>query len=262
MFQGQLLIERVVVQYAPSVVAAMQERQHPAQGPNSAMAVAGNPTDDLPFAEVEAAAVARRFRCPALLREDAGLEAVVGVLSAADSAHIAAHAWFDQRDPLASGILLAKRTVLDARRAMREKLRLRLLVLSACSTGQQMVRVSNSVSGLARGFLYAGVRQLVLSLWPVNDLSTMLLMDRFYSGLEQGLTSGEALRSAQMELRAATNATIARQFAEERRRALKDRVLDEATASDMWRRFALAEPNTRPFEHAYYWAPFFVTGAL
>ena len=259
---GKILLEHAVVQYAPSAAAAMQKAQGPAQGAMSAMAVAGNPTGDLPFAEIEAAAVARRFRFRALLRDEASAKAVIEALSKADRAHLAAHAWFDQSDPLASGILLAGRTVLDARRAMHEKLRLKLLVLSACSTGQHMVRVSNSISGLARGFLYAGVRQLVLSLWPVNDLSTMLLMDRFHCFLEQGLTAGQALRQAQLDLRAATNATIARQFAEERRRAPKDRELDEATASYIWRRFTLADPNVRPFEHPHYWSPFFVTGAL
>jgi CHAT domain-containing protein len=190
------------------------------------------------------------------------LKPVVDALSEAEAAHIAAHAWFDQSDPLASGILLAGGEVLDARRAMHEKLQLRLLVLSACSTGQQAIRVSNSASGLARGFLYAGVRQLILSLWPVNDLSTMLLMDRLYEELARGLSVGDALRAAQVELRTTTNAVIARRFAEDRKRAADDRLLDEATVSDLWRRFALAEPDVRPFEHAHYWAPFFVTGVL
>jgi CHAT domain-containing protein len=260
--EGQPLVERMVIRYAPSVAAAMQDRARLALSTNSPMAVAGNPTCDLPFAEIEAAAIARRFHCTAVLRDEAKAETVIGLLLTSNAAHIAAHAWFDEIDPLASGILLAGRTVLDARRAMQENLRLQLLVLSACSTGQQSVGVSNSISGLARGFLYAGVRELVLSLWPVNDLSTMLLMDSFYSGLEQGLTTGEALRAAQIELRAATNATLARRFAEERRQAPNERLLDERMTSEMWRRFALAQPEGHPFEHAHYWAPFFVTGIL
>ncbi|MDA0178233.1 CHAT domain-containing protein [Mesoflavibacter profundi] len=55
-----------------------------------------------------------------------------------------------------------------------------LVVLSACETGiGQLIKGEGSLS-LARGFQYAGVNQLLFSLWKVNDLSTSQIMHNFY----------------------------------------------------------------------------------
>jgi CHAT domain-containing protein len=126
-YQGRPLVESVVVHYAPSAAAAIRGRRGEWPGLRSGdVVVVGNPTGDLPFAELEASSVARRFSCSALVGEGASAPRVVGELAHADAAHVAAHAWFDQRDPLASGILLSGGTVLNAREAMNQQLRLRL----------------------------------------------------------------------------------------------------------------------------------------
>jgi CHAT domain-containing protein len=54
--------------------------------------------------------------------------------------------------------------------------------------------------GLARAFLYAGARSVVASLWPVDDRATSLLMDDFYTGLEDGRSKARALADAQRAL--------------------------------------------------------------
>jgi CHAT domain-containing protein len=50
--------------------------------------------------------------------------------------------------------------------------------------------------GLVRGFLYAGARSLVVSLWDVHDQTTVTLMKDFYSFLAEGRTHWESLRSS------------------------------------------------------------------
>jgi CHAT domain-containing protein len=55
--------------------------------------------------------------------------------------------------------------------------------------------------GLMRGFLYAGARSLLLSLWNVNDESTAALMTHFYREWQAGATKAAALRSAMMAVR-------------------------------------------------------------
>ena len=55
--------------------------------------------------------------------------------------------------------------------------------------------------GLARGFLYAGIPSLVVSLWTVNDRSTSELMRYFYTGLSTGKSKSLALRSAMLEVK-------------------------------------------------------------
>ena len=55
--------------------------------------------------------------------------------------------------------------------------------------------------GLTRGFLYAGARRVVASLWQVDDESTADLMRRFYRAmLKDGRRPSEALRAAQLEM--------------------------------------------------------------
>ena len=50
-----------------------------------------------------------------------------------------------------------------------------------------------------RGFLYAGARSLLLSLWSVSDESTVALMKEFYKQLlQENMTPSAALRLAQM----------------------------------------------------------------
>ena len=50
--------------------------------------------------------------------------------------------------------------------------------------------------GLIRGFLYAGARSLLLSLWSVNDASTTALMAEFYKEWQHGANKTKALQSA------------------------------------------------------------------
>ena len=55
--------------------------------------------------------------------------------------------------------------------------------------------------GITRGFMYAGVPQLVVSLWKVEDRSSAELMKRFYHQLlEKGRPPAEALRQAQLSM--------------------------------------------------------------
>jgi CHAT domain len=59
----------------------------------------------------------------------------------------------------------------------------------------------DDVVGLARGLIAAGARAVVVSLWPVGDLSTSLLMARFYARLREGDPPAVAFAKAQDYLR-------------------------------------------------------------
>ena len=56
--------------------------------------------------------------------------------------------------------------------------------------------------GLTRGFLYAGARRVIASLWVVNDRATAELMRRFYREMlgEKNLSPAAALRAAQVSM--------------------------------------------------------------
>jgi CHAT domain-containing protein len=74
-----------------------------------------------------------------------------------------------------------------------------LAVLSACDTGIGEIRAGEGVFGLRRAMQVAGVRALIMSLWPVDDDSTRLWMEAFYRGLlSGGLDPAQATREAGM----------------------------------------------------------------
>lgn len=81
------------------------------------------------------------------------------------------------------------------------KLPAELVVLSACETGLGKDVRGEGLEGLTRGFMYAGARRVVVSLWNVNDKATAALMQRLYTGmLRSNKTPAAALRAAQMEM--------------------------------------------------------------
>jgi CHAT domain-containing protein len=78
---------------------------------------------------------------------------------------------------------------------------LELAVLSACETGLGEAGGGEGVFGLQRAFHVAGCRNVVASLWQVDDEATAALMGLFYHNLwQEKLPPVEALRRAQLTL--------------------------------------------------------------
>lgn len=73
-----------------------------------------------------------------------------------------------------------------------------LMVLSACETGIGTVRKGEGAMSLARGFSYAGVQNLVVSLWKVNDKSTENLMSNFYEEFSKEKNNSGALYQSKL----------------------------------------------------------------
>jgi CHAT domain-containing protein len=77
-----------------------------------------------------------------------------------------------------------------------------LVVLSGCQTALGKEVNGEGLLGLTRGFMHAGARRVVASLWQVNDAATAELMRWFYQGMlgERKLSPAAALRAAQLEM--------------------------------------------------------------
>lgn len=123
--------------------------------------------------------------------------------------HIATHTLLDDRHPDLSGLVLslvdAKGRQVDGFLPLLDiyKMHLdtRLVVLSACDTYIGNDLRGEGLLGLARGFLYAGARQVVASLWKVDDRATAVFMDQFYTALLHGkVSAAAALQRAQNQM--------------------------------------------------------------
>ncbi|MBK9196310.1 MAG: CHAT domain-containing protein [Flavobacteriales bacterium] len=71
-----------------------------------------------------------------------------------------------------------------------------LAVLSACETGIGLYKTGEGVMSIARAFNYAGVPNVVSSLWKVDDLATKEIMVKFYEHLAEGMGKADALAEA------------------------------------------------------------------
>ena len=97
--------------------------------------------------------------------------------------HLATHAFLNEKNPLYSGLLLAKDSTEDGTLHLYElyqtKLNSDLAVLSACNTGFGTVQYGEGLMSLGRAFAYAGCPSIVVSLWQANDFSSAEIMKFF-----------------------------------------------------------------------------------
>lgn len=123
--------------------------------------------------------------------------------------HIATHGYVPSEAPELSGLVLSLVDEQGRERAgylgLPQIYAMRLnadeVVLSACETGLGKQVRGEGMVGLARGFMYAGARRVVASLWKVDDRPTAELMETMYARLlKKGASGGGALRAAQLEM--------------------------------------------------------------
>jgi len=131
-------------------------------------------------------------------------------LSHARIVHFATHGLLDDVRPALSGLVLS--LVDESGRRQDGFLRLHdvynltlaadLVVLSACQTGLGQELRGEGLVGLTRGFMYAGARSVLATLWKVDDRATAELVARFYAALlgPRRLAPAAALRAAQVSM--------------------------------------------------------------
>lgn len=197
-------------------------------------------------AELEARHAANQFGTKPLLGHEATLSRVMEELPRHQLLLFASHAVFDADAPLLSGVALADGEFLTVERLLALRISPDVVALSACETGLGAMTGGEELVGLSRGMLAAGARCLVVSLWPVLDQSTSVLMSRFFDGLKMQLPPSDALRMAQVGIRAMSAQDLTRALDK-----LRD-VPGETTTS--------VQPS-RVGEHPQRWAAFTVVGA-
>jgi CHAT domain-containing protein len=74
-----------------------------------------------------------------------------------------------------------------------------LVVLSACDTGGGEARAGEGVMGLRRGFVQAGAQNLLMTLWPISDETTVQIMLDFYDAAFKTGNAPRALADTQRD---------------------------------------------------------------
>ena len=215
--------------------------------------VVGNPSGDLPASAEEAQFVHYLLgeKSQLFVGENATETAIRNAIPTADLLHFATHGNLSANAPLQSSIALANQEKLSLAELMSLQLKAKLVVLSACDTGKGDQTGGDEVMGLTRGLLAAGAQSALVSLWPVDDAATALMMQQFYTHLLDRKTPADALRLAQAYM-------VKSQTAE-----VEQAIETNRSAFDAATRAGFSKKTPRPKEgyaHPYYWAAFVLVG--
>jgi CHAT domain-containing protein len=80
--------------------------------------------------------------------------------------------------------------------------------MSCCETNLGVTEITDNLLSLGTGFLCAGARSVVSTLWAVDDFATSLFSIFYYQYRLEGLSRPEALRRAQVRLRTISGAEL------------------------------------------------------
>jgi CHAT domain-containing protein len=119
--------------------------------------------------------------------------------------HLAMHTIIDNRNPMFSKLVFSPwltgpdEGLLNTYELYNMQLHARMVVLSACRSGDGILQKGEGIMSLARGFLYAGCPSLIMTLWNVEDRSGLEIMRQFYHQIKKGKGKNDALRKAKIK---------------------------------------------------------------
>jgi CHAT domain-containing protein len=160
----------------------------------------------LQFSEEEMAAIKKqRPSGKYYLKQDASVGNFKKNIATSSIIHIASHAHADTSGTLPAIEFFDSTLYINEIYSMH--MAPRLVVLSACETGIGKIDKSEGAMSLARAFYYAGAKNIITSLWSVDDKSTAGLFSRFYAGIRNNDYS-QALYNSKLDyIKNATDAT-------------------------------------------------------
>jgi CHAT domain-containing protein len=212
--------------------------------------------------------------------------------------HIASHAQSRLDNPHANKLVLADGELTLDRLLISRYPQLQEVFLSCCETNLGTTKITDDLLTLGTGFLCAGARTVLSSLWAVDDIATALFCRLYYQNRYFGDNRSRALQKAQASLCFMSGAEFQRNHSKE----LKDHLTAYAKANMADRRALQAQKDQgeitlavfetqhdrlvtayrktikligvpgqegvidrfsqayRPFEHPYYWAGFICQG--
>ena len=211
------IVESIRIRTVPSLtsyqlISSVPESHHKNTGAllvgNPCLNELEKPPPDLPGAQEEVEMIASILNTRPLTGREATKPEVIKRMSSVGLIHIAAHGsertgeialspdfGWTSKFPQEKDFLLKMSDIQAA------NLRARLVVLSCCHSGRGRILKGEGVVGIARAFLAAGARSVLISLWAIDDEATMVFMKSFYQHLEEGKTASAAVYQTMKSLR-------------------------------------------------------------
>ena len=210
---SKYLCESFSIRVAPSLTSLKMIAQCPVDYHHkSGVLLVGDPCvhdatnlEPLPCAREEVNMIGEMVGSMPLVGRQATKDEVLRRLGSVALVHIAAHGNFETGE-----IALAPKStcseaefILTMKDVKQVQLRARLVVLSCCHSARGEIK-AEGVVGIARAFLGAGARSVLVSLWAIDDKATLEFMKNFYQHLVAGKSASEALNRAMNCMREST----------------------------------------------------------
>jgi CHAT domain-containing protein len=175
--------------------------------------VDGTLIDELPFSETEVKTIIEMYKqhnqnAIGYFYTDASEENFKKIVSKYKYIHIASHSIINESKPKLSAIIFSQPTdtvdiedgILYADDIYNLYLNADLVVLSSCESGIGKLVRGEGMMALTRGFLYAGVSNIIVSLWKVHDRHTKELMVELYKNILAGKSYSQSLREVKLKM--------------------------------------------------------------
>ena len=163
--------------------------------------------EQLPCAKEEVEMIGKILNITPITGRQATKREVLKRLSSVSLVHFAAHGCMETGeialtpDPdRISTVPTEEDYILTIGDVLTAQLRAKLVVLSCCHSGRGEIK-AEGVVGIARAFMGAGARSVVVSLWAISDKATLAFMKCFYQHLADGKPASESLNLARKSLR-------------------------------------------------------------
>ncbi len=124
--------------------------------------------------------------------------------------HIATHGFSSNNSPELSGLFFStppnlktqaeENGILYINELFNLNLDANLAVLSACKSGTGKILKGEGIYALPRGFIFAGVPNMIASMWKIHDEKTMEMISMFYEAVAEGQSYRKALQTAKVNM--------------------------------------------------------------
>ena len=193
---SKYLCESFKIRVAPSLTSLKMIADCPLDyHHNTGALLVGDPLTELSSlscAREEVEMIGKMLRSTPLIGTQATKDEVLRRLASVALVHMAAHGNMETGDIALASNEGVKKDILTMRDVLRVQIRARLVVLSCCHSARGEIK-AEGVVGIARAFLGAGARSVLVSLWAIDDEATLEFMKNFYQHLVKGISASESL---------------------------------------------------------------------